>query len=376
MDTTIPLSSAEKFDSIIWVFADSPGVTEMIILPGKQLFIFDNWIFTGLGGDDGIDFEIMEDDMITFINHILESKNTDEWSRKYILQSYNDKGHYNFSYTHEGMYFRINWSRYQGKQSIQLRRLPSKMKSPQELGIPDGIINSIKDYKQGWLIVVSAPTGNGKSTTIASVIQQLISRESVNVVTLEDPVEYIYEPYNSCVRQRELLFDFSSFEIGIEACLRQTPHIVVIQEMTNPSIVRDVFLLLKKWCLVITTLHSSDVPSAFEGIVSAFEEHDRDMILSELSTYFRCFISQRLIRTNEGKQRAIFEVLMPTGEVKWIILEKEFKSIRSVLTRTGNVSMTQEIVKAVKSGDINLEYAISICPQGRIEELKNQLGIS
>jgi twitching motility protein PilT len=370
MSTTETLSSADKFEAILGLFMDKT-ITETIVLPGNRLYSY-QW---GALVATPLEWSIEEDDILDMIREILAQKNTDEKTIADITHTWNERGHFNFSYVYQGIPVRVNWCRYQSKQSIQLRKLPQRVNTPEELGIPPQILEAVKSFGNGGLMVVSAPTGNGKSTTIASVVQEFARDNCINLITLEDPVEYLYDPESAaCIRQRELLFDFDSFETGIEACMRQTPQIVIVQEMTTPEVTRQVIRLMKKGCLVITTLHTPDATSIFDSIISSYPEEEKKQIRNDLKDYFRCFVSQRLVPKRSGWIMALFEVLLPGNEVNGIIAEGNFNGLQAMLEREGNISFVRSFLDAVISGAIDLETARANCPQTRIKSLLTDLG--
>lgn len=221
----------------------------------------------------------------------------------------------------------------------------------------------------------SAPPGNGKSTSIASLVQDLLRRECVNVVTLEDPIEYLYDQESVFPpQQREIGTDLSGYDVGIESCMTSTPQIVVIQEMTTNEIIRSMMMLLKKGVMVITTLHSPDATSIFKNIADAFKPEERDAVVSDLRNHFRCFVSQRLVPKSDGSGRtAVFEILSNTDEVKGYVAEGRTDMLYQIMNHEGHLSFHRAFETKVATGEIDLGTAFAHCPYGRLEQLKGIL---
>ncbi len=321
-------------------------------------------------------FKLDDLDIINIQKTIISEKF--EWEEKLeedFFYNFKKHWHVNYSYTIRWIPLRINWSLWQWKSFMRIRKLPFRMFKPNDLSVPEIIREEVKKYKEWGLIIVSARPGSWKSTTIASILQELFNNEIVNVVTLEDPIEYIYsKDSKSIIEQREKIFDFDTLETWVEACMRQTPDIVVVQEMTTPSIVREVIRLVEKWVMVITTLHTPDTTSIFDSIVWSYTPEEKHEILNKLSTLFRCFISQRLIKRKNWKWKvAVFEVLTNTNQVKWYIKDDNTKNLSQLMTRKPHLLMSDSIVDKIENQEISLEKWLESCPYSRIIDLKDKI---
>lgn len=369
----------EQFDKVIEGFfwtseKERQDNTEIIIKEWDKISYLSSskWKTHELG------FRLDDSDLVQFQQDIIKEKFA--WEEKMLEDFYYEfkkKWHTNYSYEYGKIPLRINWSIWRGKSYMRIRKLPSKMFKPEDLWIPGIIEEEIRKYKEGWLVIVSARPGSWKSTTIASVLQKLFDEETINIVTLEDPIEYIYrKDSKAIIQQREKVFDFDDFDTWVEACMRQTPDIVVVQEMTTPKIVREVMKLVEKGVMVITTLHTSDTTSIFESILWSYDNSRRKEILNKLSTLFRCFISQRLITAKEGKWKvAVFEVLVNTNEVKWFITWDTTKNLAQVMVRKPHLLMSESIVDRVEDEKISLVDWLEACPYSRQRDLKDRVNM-
>lgn len=372
-----PDNTQKKIEAILNAYLiESTDIVEVILQQGNRVWFLAQWEWR-IGE---IAYEISSDEIQDYCLHMLSGKFSDLQERELelpnIIEGYNKKGHYNFRTEYKNVPLRANWSREQGHDTLQLRVIQKNVLTPDQLGIPGQVMSAVANYQKWGLIVVSAPTGEGKSTTIASVLQEFIRKNSINLVTLEDPIEYVFDAWNSIVRQREIGYDVDSYRTGIAACMRQTPSIVLVQEMTTPEIIQDVMLLLKKGCLVIATLHTDDTTWIFESIIHAFPQEERQWVAMQLRLFFRCFVSQRLLsKADLDGMVAAFEVMMSSAEVQGILQEGNFLQLRWILDRRENLSFSKSFSHLVRGGIITLDEALKKCPQARIAELQGLLGV-
>lgn len=354
-------------------FIKRDNVKELILQEGNRIFFKEWWNY----GMYELKWNIEDKDLTSFQIHIIKEKIGDSWNEDILLEiedKINNKWHYNYSYKYQWYKFRINWSLWDDSQSyMRIRKIPKNIPSPLDLWIPEILREELKKYKNGWLIIVAAPPWSWKSTTIASVVNELIHNETVNLITLEDPIEFVYEKIShiSAVEQREKGVVFDTYRTWIEACMRQDPDIVVVQEMTTPEIIQDVMLLVEKWVMVITTLHTPDTTEIFESILSSYPEWKRKATILKLKDNFRLFISQRLVNKKDSKnQIAIFEVLKNTNDTKWYLADDSIRNIKQVMNKSPHLSFAKDIFNKINCGDISLETWLKFCPESRLRELK------
>lgn len=370
----IPKETIDKFNSIFSTFfIDTPGVTEILLKEGSKVCYKHNWELK----ITDLDWEIKDNDLFLYqYYNIIEKTKQDKEMLGKIEYSLNNKWYYNYSFSFQGYNFRINWSMCQGRHVMNIRSIKNDILRPKEIWIPKAILENIKDFGNWWLVVVSAPPGEWKSTTIASLIQEISHFKTLNIITLEDPIEYIYKDSQSFILQREKGFDFDEYSSGIESAMRQLPDIVVVQEMTTPEIIRDVMLLVEKWILVITTLHTPDVIWIFESILSSFDDSRRKEFLNKLVNNFKIFISQRLIKSKDSDRLiASFEYVTNTNEVRGYIAKDKIHNLSQVMDKEGHMLFSKDLAQRVSVGEINIEGALSQCPFRQVNRLKEELGI-
>ncbi len=373
-----------KLNNILREFlVEQKDVTEVMLNEGNRVF----YKMKGEVMSYQLSWDLTNDDIRTFQHHYIIEKswgedmdeNGDERNKTLLdlIEKFESDGSLEYSMEIEGKVFRVNWSLWRWKHFMRIRKILSQVPSPKDLWIPEVIRNAVREHKQWGLIIVSSPPWTGKSVTIASVMQELVNEQTLNIITLEDPIEYIYnEKSKSMIQQRERVFDFSTFEKWVEACMRQTPDIVLIQEMTTPKIIQDAMLLASKGVLVITTLHTDDTSSIFESITSAFPFERKKEILWKLATSFRCFISQRLIpKADWSWLIASFEVLVNTSEVRWNIIWDRTQYLAQSMWFEPHILFSKDLYTKINNGDITLDKWLEYCPGSRIWFLKEDIWI-
>jgi len=307
---------------------------------------------------------------------LISWKIEDEWEDSMnakiekIENEINTKWDFSYSYVFKWIPTRINWSLWWGKSYMRIRIIPQETKLPIDLWIPEVVQNSIRDYKNWWLICIAWPTWSWKSQTIASICQDFFNKEIVNVVTLEDPVEYFYKDSSlALIEQRELLMDFDSFKHWIEWCMRQTPDIVIVQEMRSESVKRAVVDLVEKWVLVITTVHANDVWWIFKSILDAYPVDERRWKKDVLISQFKCFAYQRLVPKKDKVWRVpLFEYVTNTWISQWFLGSDnvQYDNLHQAMTENGKHKIfTDDLFDKVSSWLIDYNEAITYCPPSR-----------
>lgn len=190
--------------------------------------------------------------------------------------------------------FRVNISKCDGGRKLTMRHLKDKVGDYRQLGFKEGIFEQINTLIHG-LVLITGPTNSGKSTTLASIMSML-SQKDVNIITLEDPIEYFIQSSNSTlITQRELGADFESFPSAIRAALRQDPDILMVGEMRDPETIRAALLCAETGHLVLATLHTSSIEATVNRIVLTFGSGERTFIQELLQSSLQCIIAQRLV---------------------------------------------------------------------------------
>ncbi|OGY20655.1 MAG: type IV pili twitching motility protein PilT [Candidatus Chisholmbacteria bacterium RIFCSPLOWO2_01_FULL_49_14] len=265
-----------------------------------------------------------------------------------------------FSYDHEGKgRFRVNVYHQKGFVSAALRLIPSEIKSIEDLNLPK-LYHSFANLRQGF-ILVTGPTGHGKSTTLASIIQEINETRSVHVVTVEDPIEYVYPIGSSVVSQRELHADTHSWEIALRSVLREDPDVVLVGEMRDYETIAAALTIAETGHLVFATLHTNSAAQTIDRIVDVFPEHQQGQIRLQLSNTLEAVLSQRLLPAVSGGRLPVAEILLATPAVRTTIREGKTHLIDNVIQTSADIGMqTLETNMSfwVRSGKLSLETAM------------------
>ncbi len=276
---------------------------------------------------------------------------------------YLDKGEIDLAYSIDGIgRFRINLYRQEGSHAIAVRIVPDRIPSQGELGIPP-IVNRLTQLEQGF-VIVTGPTGSGKSTTLAAMIDLINSERRCHIITIEDPIEYIHRHKKSVIHQRELGSDTKSFGEALRAALRQDPDVIFIGEMRDLETTAAAITAAETGHLVLSTLHTSNSVGAVERIVDLFPPHQQAQIRGQLAHVLKGLIAQKLLpRADQAGRAAAFEVLMVTSAVKNLIREGKIHQIYSIMQtsarfgmQTMENSLTDLLERKIISSETYLAY--------------------
>jgi twitching motility protein PilT len=257
--------------------------------------------------------------------------------------------------------FRVNVFRQRGTFAIVMRMIAQKIPSIQELGLPPAIADCAT-LKNG-IVLVTGPTGSGKSSTLAAIIDLINTNRADHILTIEDPVEFLHQHKKGTVHQRELHTDTPTFALALRAALRQAPKVILVGEMRDRETIEIALTAAETGHLVFSTLHTIDASKTVERIVGTFEVSDQQAVRGRLAASFRYFISQRLIPKKEGGRQAIIEMLKATMRTREYIEngEKEGKSLLDAM-RDGSLDGMQyfdgELEKLVRAGTISVSTAL------------------
>ncbi|WP_106496915.1 type IV pilus twitching motility protein PilT [Lentibacillus sp. Marseille-P4043] len=234
--------------------------------------------------------------------------------------------------------FRINTFYQRGALSLAIRIVPTEIPSIDELHLPS-IMKEIIYQPQG-LILVTGPTGSGKSTTLASMIDYMNKTLKKHIITLEDPIEYMHEHDQSIIDQREIGFDANSFQGALVACLRQDPDVILVGEMRDLETISTAITAAETGHLVLGTLHTQDAVSTIERIIDVFPAEQQTQVRIQLSTVLKAVISQRLLMKKDNMRRIVAtEVLINTSAVKNLIRNEKLFQVQNVLQTSRELGM-------------------------------------
>jgi twitching motility protein PilT len=258
--------------------------------------------------------------------------------------------------------FRTNAFYQKGSLSIALRRLKYRDLSFEILELPK-VMHAFTDYKRG-MILTTGPTGTGKSTTMAALIEEINTKRAEHILTIEDPIEFVYKDKKSLIEQREIGMDASSFEQSLRHALRQDPDVILIGEMRDKVTIQIAIRAAMTGHLVISTLHTISAVHTVARIVKYFPSEEQESIRGELSTCLRAVISQRLIPTADGKGRVpCVEVMIVNGIVKKLILDNRIVDIEQIIRngQDGMQSFDQSLGFLVKAEKITMATGEDYC---------------
>ena len=255
--------------------------------------------------------------------------------------------------------FRVNAYYTMGNVALALRVIPNRIKTLQELNLPTSLGELALQKEQGLVLVVG-PTGHGKSTTIASMINLINRTHKKHIVTLEDPIEYVFPKHLSIVSQREIDKDAIQFHTSLRNVLREDPDVVFIGEMRDAQTIEAAITVAETGHLVFSTLHTYSASQTIERIVQSFSEDKQDTIRTQLAYILEAVISQRLIPTKDGKIYPALELLLINPAVRNLIRETKFYQIDNVIKTSlseGMFPLEYSIAKLVKQGLLDQEEA-------------------
>lgn len=266
--------------------------------------------------------------------------------------------------------FRVNAFKQRGSIAAAFRLVGTDIPSPSVLGVPQSVIE-LSSKKRG-LILVTGPTGSGKSTTLASMINQINATRSDHVITLEDPIEYLHKHKRSIVNQREIGLDSQNYANALRAALRQDPDVILVGEMRDLETIAIAVTAAETGHLVLSTLHTIGATSTIDRIIDVFPPHQQQQIRVQLSAVLLSVVSQQLLPTLDGKGRvAAFEVLHVNPAVRNLIRENKTHQILSIMqtnARLGMQTMDEALLKLVIEGQISREDAmIAAIDPGNLE---------
>lgn len=256
---------------------------------------------------------------------------------------------------------RYNLFRYQGKMGIILRLINAKIPTTEELGIPL-IVNKIATAHNG-LVLVTGATGSGKSSTLAAMINHVNQNKPVHILTLEDPVEYIHQPIKARITQREIGEDTDDFGAALRSALRQDPDIILIGEMRDAETVSIAIKAAETGHLVFGTVHTTDALNTVGRLISMFPPEEQDAVRARIADNLYATISQRLLKTIDGKGRvAAQEIMITSPGIKEAINDPDniaeiYTYIEKGKRGTGTQSFDQHITDLYKAGKISMEEA-------------------
>lgn len=276
-----------------------------------------------------------------------------------LLQKFVDSRESDFSYQFRDIArFRGNAFIQQGFFGVALRLIPKQIKAVSELGLP-ATLEAFARKKQGFFLVVG-PVGQGKTTTLASLIELINQERSEHIVTIEDPIEYVYDQKKSIIDQREVGIDTNTFESALTEALRQDVNVILVGEMRNHETMAAAITAAETGHLVFSTLHTNSAAQTIDRIIDSFPANQQDQIRVQLSSALSGVFSQRLIPRISGGQVPAYELLVANAAVANLIREKRTHEINTVIETgiaDGMIDMNRCLADLVRRGEISIENA-------------------
>lgn len=260
-------------------------------------------------------------------------------------------------YGQEGR-FRINLYFQRNTVAGAFRLLPSEIKTIEQLSLPQ-VLHEFSKLKQGF-ILVTGPTGHGKSTTLATIINEININQAVNIITIEDPIEYVYPKGQSIISQREIGIDSLSWNEGLKSVLREDPDVLLIGEMRDPDSIASAITVAETGHLVFSTLHTNSAAQSVDRIIDSFPEEQQNQIRAQLSGSIAAIVSQRLIPKIDGGRIAACEIMIANNAVKANIREGKTHLLDSIIETSQDIGMIPlEVTLAglVRQGIVALDVA-------------------
>jgi twitching motility protein PilT len=303
---------------------------------------------------------------------ILTDEDVDGFARVLMSEQkykdYIDTFEVDFSYSHaDGVRFRGNGFFQTGRRAIALRLIPSKVRTLEELGLPT-ILESFTQRPQGFFLCVG-PVGQGKSTTLAALIEMINQTRADHIVTIEDPIEYVYEPKKSLIVQREVGVDTLSFEAALNSAFREDIDVILVGEMRNAVTIATAVTAAETGHLVFSTLHTNNAAQTIDRIIDSFPAGQQDQIRVQLAGSLAGIFSQRLIPKIAGGLAPAYELLINNNAVSNLIRESRTHEIQTIIEtglEHGMIDMNRSLSQMVKNGIITVEnaFAYSTNPKG------------
>lgn len=262
--------------------------------------------------------------------------------------------------TKDGTRFRINLHFEKDNIGLSARVIPTQIPSLEEIGMPP-IVHHLTQLNYG-LVLVTGPTGAGKSTSMASMINLINQERAVNIITLEDPIEFMFPDGRGIVKQRQLGTDITSFAEGLKHTLRQDPDVIMVGEMRDLDTIGTTLTLAETGHLVLATLHTNNAVETIDRIIDVFPPYQQTQVRLQLSFSLRAVISQRLLPCQRGGRVAAREILLNNPAVANLIRENKHAQIKSVIQTSANEGMStidQNIKQLLRDGLINREAALA-----------------
>lgn len=271
-----------------------------------------------------------------------------------------DERELDFSFSFGEARVRANVYFQRGEVAASFRFIPRQIRSLADLGLPP-IMEKFTQVSQG-LVIITGPTGHGKSTTLAALVDSINSSRSDHIVTIEDPIEYIFEPKKSIISQREVGSDTKSFSRALRSALREDPNVILVGEMRDLETIEAALTIAETGHLVFTTLHTNSAAQTADRVIDVFPPHQQEQIRMQLSSVLMGVVSQRLLPRVSGGRIVASEVLVANNAVRNLIREGKTHQIDNIIQTSaaeGMIGLDKVLAELVSKGEISLDDALT-----------------
>lgn len=302
--------------------------------------------------------------LIRLDEEVLRPEDTEAYAREILKDSYekyDEIGEYDTSYSLHGKgRFRVNIYKQRNSTALAIRVISLNMPTLESLGYPEILKDACK-LNRG-LVLVTGPTGSGKSTTLAALINEINNSREAHIITIEDPIEFLHKHNKSIVNQREIGKDTLSYERALKAALREDPDVILIGEMRDLETISTAITAAETGHLVFSTLHTIGAAKTIDRIVDVFPPHQQEQIKIQLSSVIQTIISQQLVENVESERTAALEIMVATPAIRNLIREGKTHQIESSIqtgSKYGMKTMDMELANLYRQGIISRETALN-----------------
>ncbi|WP_300346950.1 type IV pilus twitching motility protein PilT [Clostridium sp.] len=302
--------------------------------------------------------------LIRLDEEVLRPEDTEAYAREILKDSYekyDEIGEYDTSYSLHGKgRFRVNIYKQRNSTALAIRVISLNMPTLESLGYPEILKDACK-LNRG-LVLVTGPTGSGKSTTLAALINEINNSREAHIITIEDPIEFLHKHNKSIVNQREIGKDTLSYERALKAALREDPDVILIGEMRDLETISTAITAAETGHLVFSTLHTIGAAKTIDRIVDVFPPHQQEQIKIQLSSVIQTIISQQLVENVESERMAALEIMVATPAIRNLIREGKTHQIESSIqtgSKYGMKTMDMELANLYRQGIISRETALN-----------------
>lgn len=307
-----------------------------------------------------IDGRLVAVEQEPILNSETAEKLTVSLMREEQISRFQEKKELDFSFSFDDTRFRVNSFYQKSEFSVSLRLIPAQIKTISELGLPP-ILEKFTTQSQGF-VIISGPTGHGKSTSLAALIEEINKTRSDHIITIEDPIEYVFEHKKSIISQREVGTDTVSFANALRSALREDPNVILVGEMRDLESIEATLTLAETGHLVFTTLHTNSAAQTADRIIDVFPPHQQQQVRLQLANVLLGVVSQRLLPRTSGGRIAACEIMVADNAVRNTIREGRTHQLSNIIQTSaseGMISLDKVLAELVSKGEVTIDDALT-----------------